>query len=214
MSSSFALPRRQMVAQQLRARGIRDERVLGAMNQVPREAFVSENDRAFAYEDRALAIACEQTISQPYIVALMTAVLELNGAQRVLEIGTGSGYQAAVLAELGVEVFTIERHPQLAAEAQAVLAQLGYDRVRVKCADGTHGWPEEAPFDRIIITAGGSSLPPRVWEHLREGGILVAPLGDSGEQTLMQIRKLGNQPVAQALVGCRFVPLIAGDVSV
>jgi protein-L-isoaspartate(D-aspartate) O-methyltransferase len=198
-----------MVEQQLRARGIRDERVLNAMNRVPREEFVSEDDREFAYEDRALAIACEQTISQPYIVGLMTEALELDGAQRVLEIGAGSGYQAAVLAELGMDVFTIERHAQLATQAQAVLTRLGYDRVRVLCGDGTQGWPGEAPFDRIIITAGGSSVPPRVWEQLREGGILVAPIGAADEQMLMQLRKTGGQSVEQALVGCRFVPLIA-----
>lgn len=212
MTSPFATQRQAMVEQQLRARGIRDERVLAAMNRVPREAFVADEARHSAYDDCALPIACHQTISQPYIVGLMTQSLELSGGERVLEIGTGSGYQAAVLDELGAEVFTIERHRQLAEHAANVLAQQGYTRVQVKSGDGTLGWPEESPFDRIIITAGGREIPRPVWEQLGEGGILVAPLGEVDEQELLQIRKHHGKPMATQLCGCRFVPLIAGKV--
>jgi protein-L-isoaspartate(D-aspartate) O-methyltransferase len=211
MSSSFAAERQLMVEQQLRARGIRDERVLAAMNRVPREAFVTEQARSSAYDDCALPIACGQTISQPYIVGLMTAALELTGGERVLEIGTGSGYQAAVLDELGAEVYTIERHPPLAAHAAAVLKQHGYARAHVKSGDGTLGWPEESPFDRVIITAGGREVPRSVWEQLREGGILVAPLGEAEEQELLQIHKRHGKPTPTVLCGCRFVPLIHGQ---
>ncbi len=147
-------------------------------------------------------------VSQPYIVALMTKSLEVSPGQRVLEIGTGSGYQAAVLAELGAEVFTIERHPLLAEQAKARLNQLYPGRVHVRVGDGLLGWPEAAPFERIIVTAAGVEIPPKVWQQVSEGGLMVAPLGPVTEQTLEQIRKIAGRPVRQPLTGCRFVPLL------
>jgi protein-L-isoaspartate(D-aspartate) O-methyltransferase len=198
----------EMVESQLRARGISDCRVLAAMQNVPREAFVSADDAPYAFSDRALAIECEQTISQPYIVALMTQALELTPGDRVLEIGTGSGYQAAVLAELGAEVFTIERHPLLAKLATDRLKRLGYVHIQVRLGDGLLGWPEEAPFDRLIVTAGTLSLPSALWQQVREGGLAVAPLGPPDEQVLMALRKVAGRQVAETLVNCRFVPLL------
>lgn len=152
-----------MLKEHLRARGIRDDRVLTAMRSVPREKFVEPEQTELAYEDRALPIGCAQTISQPYIVALMTEVLHTSPGMRVLEIGTGSGYQAAVLAALGTEVYTIERHPDLAEMAQRRLNQTGYSGVHVHVGDGRLGWAEHAPYDRIIVTAAAEEVPPAVW---------------------------------------------------
>jgi protein-L-isoaspartate(D-aspartate) O-methyltransferase len=179
------------------------------MARVPRERFVPPELRDEAYADRALPIACDQTISQPYIVALMTQALELTGNERVLEIGAGSGYQAAVLAELAAEVISVERHAPLAEQAGELLAELGYGNVTVVVGDGTLGWPGRAPYDRIIVTAFAAACPPALWQQLVEGGILVMPLGGPEHQSLDALRKRGGQPVREGLSPCRFVPLIA-----
>jgi protein-L-isoaspartate(D-aspartate) O-methyltransferase len=200
-----------MVQHQLRARGIRDERVLAAMGRVPREAFVPETIAHEAYFDCALPIDCEQTISQPIIVAMMTEALQLSGDEKVLEIGTGSGYQAAVLAELAAAVYSIERHAHLANHAQSLLRRLAYRNVFIRTGDGSLGWPEEAPFDRIIITAAADECPPALFDQLAEGGILVGPFGPSYEQALYATHKIGGHPQSKILTGCRFVPLITDD---
>ena len=204
-----ATARAWMVSEQLLDRGISDARVLAAMSRVPRERFVPPEERAAAYADRALPIACGQTISQPYIVAVMTEALELAGHERVLEIGAGSGYQAAVLAELTQSVLTIERHPALARQASDVLAALAYENVRVVVGDGTQGAPDEAPFDRILVTAATNCVPPKLWEQLAEGGLLVIPIGDSSSQVLRAVRKTNGQPVIREFCPCRFVPLVS-----
>ena len=199
-----------MVAQQLARRGIRDQRVLGAMSRVPREAFVSEGLADEAYADSALPIDCEQTISQPVIVAMMTQALQLTGDERVLEVGTGSGYQTAILAELAVAVFSVERHADLSRQAEARLRRLGYQNIFLKVGDGALGWPEEAPFDRIIVTAAAEACPPALWHQLIEGGVLVGPFGPDYEQALYEMHKIGGQPQSKLLTGCRFVPLLPG----
>ena len=204
----YSALRAAMVKHQLRGRGINDERVLAAMGRVPREAFVPEELAGEAYFDCALPIDCEQTISQPVIVAMMTEALQLEGDEKVLEIGTGSGYQAAVLAELAPAVFTIERHAELSRQAGERLHKLGYRNVFLKVGDGTLGWPEEAPFDRIIVTAAAQECPPALWEQLAEGGVLIGPFGAELEQELYELHKIGGQPQAKILTGCRFVPLI------
>lgn len=208
-SNQFANARDVMLAQHLRARGIRDERVLAAMGRVPRERFVEQNEEADAYADAALSIACGQTISQPYIVALMSEALALTGNERVLEIGTGSAYQAAILAELVREVFSIERHAELSHVAGARLSALGYANVHLRIGDGSLGWPEAAPFERVIITAAAPHVPPALWEQLAEGGLLIGPFGSREEQTLTIIHKVRGEAVATRSIGCRFVPLIA-----
>jgi protein-L-isoaspartate(D-aspartate) O-methyltransferase len=202
--------RRRDLIRQLRREGIVDARVLQALEQIPREAFLPEELRDWAYENRALAIDCEQTISQPYIVALMTEALELTGAERVLEIGTGSGYQGAVLALLATEVYTIERHTHLSQQARATLERLQFTNIHFRVGDGSLGWPEAAPFDRIIVTAAADKLPTALWEQLAENGLLVAPLGDEQAQTLQVWRKSANGPQGKTLCGCRFVPLLSG----
>jgi protein-L-isoaspartate(D-aspartate) O-methyltransferase len=209
-SNAFEQSRAAMVAQQLARRGIRDERVLEAMSRVPREAFVDQRMADEAYADSALPIDCEQTISQPVIVAMMTEALQLTGAERVLEIGTGSGYQAAILAELATAVFSVERHAELSRQAEQRLRRLGYQHVFLKVGDGAQGWPEEAPFDRIIVTAAAEECPPALWQQLAEGGVLIAPLGPPSEQALYEIHKIGGQPQSKVLTGCRFVPLLPG----
>lgn len=195
----------------LAQRGITDSRVLRALEAVPRERFVSEDLKAAAYADRALPIACGQTISQPYMVALMSQVLQLSGSEHVLEIGTGSGYQTAVMSQLAGDVVSVERHPPLSQAAGAVLRELGCDNVRLVIGDGTLGEPASAPFDRIIVTAGAPEVPPALWEQLAEGGILVMPRGEPGEQTLEEIRKLGGRPQVTAHCRCRFVDLVGGE---
>ena len=168
-----------MVQRQIAARGVDDPRVLRAMRQVPREAFVDEQQRQAAYEDRALPIGEGQTISQPYIVALMVAAARPRPDDRALEIGTGSGYAAAVLSRLVAQVCTVERHPLLAEVARERFARLGYDNIAVRIGDGTRGWPERAPFDVILVSAGGPALPPSLRQQLAPGGRLVMPIGDS-----------------------------------
>jgi protein-L-isoaspartate(D-aspartate) O-methyltransferase len=204
----FASDRATMIKHQLANRGVRDQRVLKAIDRVRREAFVPPSLAQDAYADSALPIDCGQTISQPIIVAMMTEALQLSGDEKVLEIGTGCGYQAAILAELAAAVFTIERHAELAQQAEARLRELGYQNVFVRTGDGSLGWPEEAPFDRIIVTAAAEECPPVLWQQLREGGILVGPFGPNYEQALYAIHKLGGKPQSRILTGCRFVPLI------
>jgi len=207
-ASDFAAHRAKMVKYQLRGRGINDERVLAAMGRTKREAFLPAELAGDAYFDCALPIDCEQTISQPIIVAMMTEALQLTGVEKVLEIGTGSGYQTAVLAELAAAIFSIERHPELSRQAGERLQKLGYRNVVLKVGDGTLGWPEEAPFDRIIVTAAARECPPALWEQLAEGGVLIGPFGAESEQELYELHKVGGKPQAKILTGCRFVPLI------
>jgi protein-L-isoaspartate(D-aspartate) O-methyltransferase len=205
----FAAARVNMVERQLRSRGIRDERVLEAMARVPREVFLPAEIAEEAYLDCALPIDCEQTISQPMIVAMMTEALELSGKERVLEVGTGSGYQTAILAELAADVFSIERHQDLARQAEAQLKKLGYRNVAIRIGDGSHGWPEKAPFDRIIVTAAARECPPLLWNQLDNGGVLVGPFGSASQQDLYVMRKLNGQREARIITGCRFVPLVS-----
>ena len=196
-----------MVERQLRRRGITDPRVLAAMARVPRHLFVPPERQWEAYADYPLPIGDGQTISQPYIVALMTAALELTGVEKVLEIGTGSGYQTAILAELAREVCTIERIPTLSHTAQDKLQELGYTNVRFFIGDGTVGLPDEAPFDRIIATGGFPRLPVSLLAQLADSGIFVAPVGGRTFQHLLQVRKRGDTFTQVDLGGCRFVPL-------
>jgi protein-L-isoaspartate(D-aspartate) O-methyltransferase len=200
-----------MVEYQVRGRGVRDARVLEAMRRVPREQFIPPDVRYEAYDDRALPIDCEQTISQPVIVALMSEALQCRGSEKILEIGTGSGYQTAILAEIGGEVFSIERHARLAMQASELLKSLGYRNVHIRAGDGSLGWPAEAPFDRIIVTAAARECPPALWEQLAEDGILVGPFGPASEQSLFVSRKVAGQPQSRVLTGCRFVPLVSGE---
>jgi len=208
--ADFELARLNMVRRQLAARGIDDPRVLTAMSKVPRERFLPPSLQADAYADRALPIDCAQTISQPFIVALMTQAMRLTGSERVLEIGTGSGYQAAVLAELAREVVTVERHADLSRGAGAVLAELGYRNVTLFCGDGTLGHPDRAPYDRIMVTAASRDVPAPLFDQLAEGGILVIPLGGRDYQNLQAIEKRPGHPLTIDLSPCRFVPLV-GD---
>lgn len=196
-----------MVERQLRGRGISDPRTLRAMTVVRREKFVPKELRNSAYDDRPLPIGYGQTISQPYIVALMTEQIQPKPTQRVLEIGTGSGYQAAVLSELVAEVYTIEIVRPLAQHAEAVLRELGYKNVQVKAGDGYKGWPEHAPFDAIIVTAAPDHVPQPLVEQLREGGRMVIPVGESGSQKLYLLEKRGGQIRQTAVIAVKFVPL-------
>lgn len=204
----FLSERLAMVAGQLRARGIQDERTLRAMEKIPRHLFVPASLRRAAYQDGPLPIGEGQTISQPYIVALMTELLELGGNEKVLEIGTGSGYQAAVLAEIVPEVYTIEILPALSERAGEVLTELGYDRIHLRVGNGYLGWPEEAPFDAVIVTAAPEFLPRALVEQLGEGGILVIPMGPSDEQVLWQIRKTAEGLHRRVVLPVRFVPMV------
>lgn len=204
-----AAARAAMIDLQLRRRGIRDERVLAAIERVPREKFVPPELACEAYADCALPIDCRQTISQPVIVAMMTEALSLSGRERVLEVGTGSGYQTAILAELAGEVFSIERHAELSRQAGRRLADLAYENVQLQIGDGSLGWAEEAPFDRIIVTAAAERCPPALWEQLAEGGVLVGPFGPSAEQSLWELHKIGGQAQSRVLTSCRFVPLVS-----
>jgi protein-L-isoaspartate(D-aspartate) O-methyltransferase len=208
----YAQRRRWMVEEQIRARGLRDPQVLRAMEEVPRHLFVAERQRNMAYQDMPLSIGYGQTISQPYMVAIMTECLELRGGERVLEVGTGSGYQAAVLGRLAREVFTVERIAPLAEGAARRLRDLGYTNVRVHTANGTLGLPEYAPFDRVLVTAAAPALPRPLVAQLVEGGIIVAPVGDLWlAQTLVVGRKMGDRLVTRDLGGCVFVPLVGSE---
>ncbi len=198
------------VERQLASRGIGDERVLAAMARVPRELFVPEQERELAYEDAALELGHGQTISQPYVVAVICAALQLEGGERVLDVGTGSGYQAAVLAELAAEVVSIERIPELAHEAERSLERAGYGRVEVLVGDGTQGVPERAPFDAIAVAAATPGFPPALVDQLALGGRLVAPVGGRFDQRLELLERLPDGVVTRPLLPVRFVPLLAG----
>jgi protein-L-isoaspartate(D-aspartate) O-methyltransferase len=200
--------RQLMVDSQLRARGMSDPRVLDAMLRVPRHEFVPEPYRAQAYEDHPLPIGDDQTISQPYIVALMLESLQLTPHDKVLEVGTGSGYVTALLAELAAKVFSIERHPALADGARDVLAGLGYANVQVFTGDGTLGLPAAAPFDAILVSAAAPAVPSALLTQLREGGRMIIPVGYSDDQQLQFIRMINGEPVIQRREPVRFVPLI------
>jgi len=204
----YAAQHLEMIEKQLRRRGISDSAVLGAMTAVPRHEFVAEELRSRAYEDVPLPIGGGQTISQPYIVAAMTAALDLQSSDRVLEIGTGCGYQAAVLSLLAKEVFTIERRPELASAATATLARLGYLNAHVHCGDGTLGLPDFAPFDAILVAAAAPSVPKPLLAQLAEGGRMILPVGDTEHQELQLIEKHGDTFPITMLEGCRFVPLV------
>ena len=196
-----------MVAEQIRARGVRDERVLGSMSRVPRERFVPESLRSEAYEDHPLSIGHGQTISQPYIVAYMTEALRLEPSHRVLEIGTGCGYQTAVLADLAREVFSVELVPELAERARTTLAALGYTNVRLRTGDGYEGWPEHAPYDRILGAAAPASVPRALTAQLVDDGILAMPIG-TAYQELRVLQKRGETLDTLATLPVRFVPMV------
>jgi protein-L-isoaspartate(D-aspartate) O-methyltransferase len=202
-----------MVERQILGRGVRDERVLEAMRTVPREAFLPESLAELAYDDTPLPIEEEQTISQPYIVALMAEALELKPADRVLEIGAGSGYAAAVLSRVAREVYTVERHGSLAGLARERLRRLGYGNVQVLHGDGTLGWPEHAPYDAIVVAAGGPDVPRSLQEQLAPGGRLVIPIGsDPRTQELIRVRRTGpDQWEREDLGAVRFVPLVGAQ---
>jgi protein-L-isoaspartate(D-aspartate) O-methyltransferase len=208
----WAAERAHMIRAHLQGRGVTSARVLEALERVPRERFVPELAWPRAYADQALSIGHGQTISQPYMVAVMTQALELEDDERVLEVGTGSGYQAAVLAELAREVWSVERIPELAGGAAALLAELGYGNVHVRAGDGSLGWPEQAPFDAIVVTAAAPGTPPSLLAQLSpEGGRLVAPVGDRELQHLEIVERRGAEYVTRHSIGCRFVPLLGAE---
>lgn len=200
--------RSDMVKHQIAARGVKDPRVLEAMSRVPRHLFVPGNIAERAYDDSPLPIGEGQTISQPYMVAWMTELLEIGEGDKVLEIGTGSGYQAAILCELAAEVISIEKYPELAREAGEKLRSLGYGNITIHVGDGTLGWPQRAPYDGIMVTAGAPSVPQPLLEQLADGGRLVIPVGPSGMQMLNLIRRKGNDFQASEEGTCVFVPLV------
>jgi protein-L-isoaspartate(D-aspartate) O-methyltransferase len=204
----YEAERQIMVAEQLIVRGIRDKRVLDAMRKVPRHLFVEEALRSRAYGDYPLPIGEKQTISQPYMVALMTESLNLKGNEKVLEIGTGSGYQAAVLAELCEKVYSVERLKSLAVKARKQLDQLGYMNVAIKIFDGTYGWIEHSPYDAIIVTAGAPEIPKALIDQLSVGGRMVIPIGDEFSQTLIKVEKGKDGITTTNICGCVFVKLI------
>jgi protein-L-isoaspartate(D-aspartate) O-methyltransferase len=206
-SDTYRDLRAAMVDMQIRRRGIKDERVLQAMAKVPRHEFVPREFIGRAYGDEPLPIGEGQTISQPYIVAAMTALLRLAGTERVLEIGTGSGYQAAVLSELAQEVFTVELRSELARFANDRLQRLGFHNVHVHCGDGSLGLPEFAPFDAILVAAAAPALPGPLLEQLADGGRMVMPVGGSSQQELLLVNKKGSECSIEHREGCRFVPL-------
>jgi protein-L-isoaspartate(D-aspartate) O-methyltransferase len=206
-SDPFRERRERMVATQIRARGVEDDRVLEAMRRVPRHLFVPEGVRAQAYDDFPLPIGSQQTISQPYIVALMTSLLDLSGGERVLEIGTGSGYQAAVLAEIAGEVYTVEILEPLAANAQRTLGSLGYDNIRFKVGDGYAGWSEGAPFDGIVVTAAPEKIPQPLLDQLKVGGRLVIPVGNFFQDLLVLRKTASGSYEKKNVIPVRFVPM-------
>ncbi|ANA40465.1 MULTISPECIES: protein-L-isoaspartate(D-aspartate) O-methyltransferase [Geobacter] len=206
---NFEIARKRMIESQIIARGVSDRRVIEAMLKVPRHVFVEEAMAAQAYSDTPLPIGEKQTISQPYMVALMTELLELKGREKVLEIGTGSGYQAAILAVMADRVYTVERIRPLALRARKALDSLGLLNVNIKISDGTVGWEEEAPFDAIIVTAGAPDIPQKYIDQLKPGGRLVIPVGTQFEQVLVRVVKQEDGSVVQENVtGCRFVKLV------
>jgi protein-L-isoaspartate(D-aspartate) O-methyltransferase len=209
-TADFASQRQRMVEQQLKFRGIKDERVLAAMAKVPREEFVPVVARPSAYEDGPLPIGYDQTISQPYIVAFMTEQLRAQPGDRILEIGSGSGYQAAILAELVAEVYTIDIVEPLAKTAEATLQRLGYKNVHVKVGDGYKGWPEEAPFDAVIVTCAPEKVPQPLADQLKDGGRIVIPVGERFAQQLFLLEKKNGQLKESVTLPVRFVPMLRG----
>jgi protein-L-isoaspartate(D-aspartate) O-methyltransferase len=197
-----------MIEVQLRQRGIRNQRILAAMARVPRHAFVDERYQAQAYDDNPLPIGESQTISQPYIVALMLELLDPAPDHVILEIGTGSGYHTALLAELAGHVYTIERHPVLAFRAQAILEKLGYANITLEIGDGSAGLPAYAPYEGIVVAAAAPTMPQKLFDQLKEEGRLVIPIGPPETQELQLIRRRAGKPVVAQQIGCRFVPLI------
>ncbi len=210
-SDKYEKVRQRMVREQIAARGIKDQKVIQAMLDVPRHLFVPENHERMAYEDRPLPIGEGQTISQPYIVALMTETLDLNEDMSVLEIGTGSGYQAAILAEIVNEVYTIEIIESLAIKAKNTLNDLHYENISFKIGDGYKGWEEKAPFDAIIVTCAPSNIPKPLEEQLKEGGKMIIPLGGSIAQELVLIEKRKGKLIRKEVTSVRFVPMVRGD---
>lgn len=208
MNPDFTALRKVMVQAQLMPRGIKDPRVLSAFNKVPREKFVSAKYLDTAYGDFPLPIGYGQTISQPYMVALMTEQFALSGSERILEIGTGSGYQAAILAELVEFVYGIERIPNLSSQAEKILKELGYQNVELEIANGTSGWKKHAPYDGIIVAAAAGKAPSALLDQLKEGGRLIIPLGGSFGQTLTVITKTKDKLISEAICDCVFVPLV------
>lgn len=210
--SDYTIARRRMVERQIEARGVSDPRVLEAMRKVPRHKFVDPGLVEQAYSDYPLPIGERQTISQPYIVAVMTEALQLQGDEKVLEVGTGSGYQAAVLSVLAEEVYSLERIPELARRARQILNQNGYFKVHVRLTDGTYGWEDEAPFDAILVTAGAPpDIPDTYLRQLAIGGRLVIPVGERSSQVLKRVTKIADDDYrSEDLLDCRFVPLV-GD---
>ena len=204
----LARERERMVDEQLKRRGITDARVLDAMRRIPRHRFVEEGLAHNAYEDHPLPIGEGQTISQPYIVALMTSLLGLTGQEKVLEVGTGSGYQTAVLGALARRGCSIERLPRLAERARATLETLGVANVWIRVGNGALGWPDEAPFDRILVAAGGPSVPPPLVEQLVEGGRLVLPVGSAEDQVLTVVERAGGETRTRQCGECKFVKLV------
>ena len=210
-SVDAAVARAEMVERQLRRRGITDESVLAAMGRVPRELFVPEGLRRHAYDDGALPIGRRQTISQPFVVATICSLLDLSGTERVLDVGTGSGYQTAVLAELAAEVVSIERIPELADDARARLREAGYPEVAVRVGDGSLGVPELAPFDAIAVAAAAPGVPPALYDQLADGGRLVVPRGSLRGQDLVLVVRTPDGPVERSSISCRFVPLLGDE---
>jgi len=200
-----------VIVRQLIDKGIRDARVLDAMSRIPRTRFLPPETREHALDDNAVEIGCHQTISQPYIVAVMTIELALSATSRVLEIGTGSGYQTAILSLMAGEVYTVERFAELSLRARGVLDGLELTNIHFRIGDGTLGWPEEAPFDRIIVTAAAPGLTPSLFRQLTEGGLMVAPIGDDELQHITVVRKVRGEPQAQKILPCRFVKLIGRE---
>lgn len=203
----FEALRRRMVDEQLAGQGIRDGRVLEAFRKVPRHVFVPESEAAQAYENHPVPIGQGQTISQPYMVAVMTQALALQGGERVLEIGSGSGYQTAILKAVGGDVYTVERLPELSERARRNVERAGYFGVHYRTGDGTRGWPEEAPFDRVVVTAGAPSLPLSLVEQLRDGGSMVIPVGGEEEQELLLVRREQGRVSRERICTCVFVKL-------
>lgn len=207
----MAAERQRMVDEQIARRGIRDQRVLAAMRKIERHRFVSEAQRSGAYEDHPLPVGEGQTISQPYIVALMTEALALQGDERVLEVGTGSGYQTAILAELAAEVYSVEILPRLAEQARATLEDLGYRNVHIRLGDGSEGWAEHAPYQGILVTAAPPQVPPALLEQLAEGGRLVIPVGVQSQELELHTRRPEGFRV-ERLAAVRFVPLVGSGI--
>ncbi|MDI6752380.1 MAG: protein-L-isoaspartate(D-aspartate) O-methyltransferase [bacterium] len=208
MEETFEKKRERMVNEQIKARGVTDERILSAFYKIPRHLFVDEKEKSAAYSDHPLPIGYNQTISQPYMVAIMTSYLNLTGRERVLEVGTGSGYQAAILSLLASEVYTIEKIESLAEKAASILKELGITNVHINVGDGSLGLPKDAPFDRIIVTAGSPDIPLPLIEQLEIGGIIVIPVGNRYMQELIVAKKKENELIKKQQEGCIFVPLL------